>query len=145
MHITHIIIDIIRVRGYIRECGPAVVLEVDRMNLTTHARARLFARRLNSGALDLVVSFGREIHARGATIYVVGRKEIHAGRQFAIDLSELEGVHVICDREGTVLTVYRNRDLRDLKPRRGARKYRQHQRVNLSVPFSFAEHTIREG
>jgi hypothetical protein len=124
---------------------PKVVPEVDRMNLTTHARARLFARRFSEATLDMVVSFGREVHARGATIYVVGRKEIHVGHKHAIELSELEGVHVICDRQGTVLTVYRNRDLRDLKPRRGMKKYRRNQRQSFSIPFSFAERIHKEG
>jgi hypothetical protein len=105
----------------------------------------LFAGRFSAATLDIVVSFGREVHARGATIYVIGRKEIHAGHQHAIELSELDGVHVICDRQGRVLTVYRNRDLRDLKPRRGAKKYRRNQRQNLPIPFSFAEPIPKEG
>ena len=86
------------------------------MNLTGHATKRLFGRRLTPAALDLVVVFGRELHVRGATIYVVGRKEVLAGGEFDVDLTVVEGVHVVCDRSGRVLTAYRNRSLRGLKP-----------------------------
>ena len=54
---------------------------------------------------------------RGATIYAVGRKETQRYKKQGIDLSRLDGVQVVCSSTGTVQTVYRNRNFRELRPR----------------------------
>lgn len=41
------------------------------------------------------------------------------------DLRELEGMHVVCSPEGVILTVYRNHDLRGLKPSRRSHRFRR--------------------
>ena len=45
-------------------------------NLTRHAMKRMSARRLSFNAVQRAVEYGRVVHARGATIYAVGRKEV---------------------------------------------------------------------
>jgi len=89
--------------------------------LTTHARQRMGARRLPKDAVRAVLEHGRVIHVRGAAIHAIGRKEISRSRRQGIDLSPFDGVQVVCSPDGAVLTVYRNRDFRGLRPRRRRR------------------------
>ncbi len=94
-------------------------------SLTRHAWERMSGRGLSPAAIRLVLNYGRAAHIRGATIYVVGRKEVEHYRQDGIELSSVEGVQVVCTDSGSILTVYRNRDLRGLRPRsrRARRRY----------------------
>lgn len=72
----------------------------------------------------MVLCYGRLTHTRGAIIHVIGRKEVERYSRDGLDLSEAEGVHVVCSYEDAILTVYRNRDLRGLRPR--SRRTRRH-------------------
>ena len=60
---------------------------------------------------------GRVVYVRGAKIYVIGRKEVESFLRKGIELADFEGIHVVCSPEGVVLTTYRNRDFRGLRPR----------------------------
>lgn len=91
--------------------------------LTSHALARMYARRFSQGAIRAALQHGREVHGRGAVIFAIGRKEVMRARRSGIDLTGCEGIHVVCSREGTIMTVYRNHDLRDLRPRKRSRSY----------------------
>lgn len=86
-------------------------------SLTRHAWERMSGRGLSPAAIRLVLNYGRAAHIRGATIYAVGRKEVERYRQGGIELSPVEGVQVVCTDSGSILTVYRNRDFRGLRPR----------------------------
>ena len=86
-------------------------------SLTRHACERMSGRGLSPSAVRLALNYGRAAHIRGATIYAVGRKEVERFRQDGIELSLVEGVQVVCTDSGSILTVYRNRDLRGLRPR----------------------------
>lgn len=86
-------------------------------SLTRHAWERMSGRGLSPAAIRLVLNYGRTAHIRGATVCVVGRKEVERYRQEGIELSSVEGVQVVCNDSGLILTVYRNRDLRGLRPR----------------------------
>jgi hypothetical protein len=86
--------------------------------LTRHAWERMSGRGFSPETVRKVLSFGRIAHIRGATIYAVGRKEIARYTTRGVDLGGLDGVQVVCSDNGTVITVYRNRDLRGLRPRR---------------------------
>jgi hypothetical protein len=85
--------------------------------LTRHAWERMCGRGFSTAAIGLVLDYGRAMHTRGATIYVVGRKEVERHRRDGLDLSSVEGVQVVCANDDAVITVYRNRDLRGLRPR----------------------------
>lgn len=93
--------------------------------LTRHAWERMSGRGLSPSVVRAVLSYGRTVHIRGAVIYVVGRKEVERYRQDGVELSTVEGVQVVCTVSGEVLTVYRNRNLRGLRPRsrRARRRY----------------------
>jgi hypothetical protein len=91
---------------------------------TQHGRDRASARRLSPLMRQTVFDFGREVHTRGAVIYVVGNKEVTEAKAFSEDISEIEGWHIVCSRQGEIITAYRNRDLRGLRPRHRTRSDR---------------------
>ena len=86
--------------------------------LTRHAWERMSARSLPPDHVRWVLEYGRVVHTRGASIYVIGRRDVERFlREEGVDLSAVEGIQVVCSKDGTVLTAYRNRDLSGLKPR----------------------------
>ena len=89
-----------------------------KLKLTRHAWKRMCGRSLSPDMVGRVLGHGRATHIRGATIYAVGRKEVERFKQKGIDLSDVAGVQVVCDRHSqTVLTAYRNHSFRSLRPR----------------------------
>lgn len=90
--------------------------------LTRHAWERMTSRNLSSSAVQAALEYGRLAYVRGAAIYAIGRKEVERYASEGIDLTQHEGVQVVCTPQGTILTVYRNRDFRGLRPSR--RRYR---------------------
>ena len=58
----------------------------------------------------------REVCTRGALVFAIGRNEIALLAKLGHDLQHLDGVHVVTSHDdGAVLTVYRNRDLSNLR------------------------------
>ena len=94
----------------------------DDPSLTQHAKRRMSARRLSYSGVQRVVEYGRVIHAHGATIYAIGRKEVSRFGTKGIDLTTEEGVQVVCSNRGTIMTAFRNHDFRGLRPRRRRRR-----------------------
>jgi hypothetical protein len=88
------------------------------LQLTHHASLRSHQRSISLPTIDLVTTYGRKIHARGATFMVVGRKEVDRYKDKGIDLSKAQGVHVLLSTGGRVITTYRNQDLRSIRPRK---------------------------
>jgi hypothetical protein len=74
------------------------------------------ARSISGEALRSALKYGRTSWTRGARVYAIGRKEVQYYRAHGIDLARFEGIHVVESADGTVITVYRNRDLRGLRP-----------------------------
>lgn len=90
--------------------------------MTSHAWMRMTARSLSSSAIEAALAYGRVAYVRGAAIFAIGRKEVERYSTRGVDLAKHEGVQVVCTPEGTILTVYRNRDFRGLRSSR--RRYR---------------------
>lgn len=99
-----------------------------RTMLTKHAAERMRMRGVHPGALAATIAYGRLIHTRGADILAIGRKEVERYRREGIDLSRHEGLQAVLGEDGAVVTVYRNRDFRGLRPRYG-RRIRRRARV----------------
>jgi len=93
--------------------------------LTKHASMRMHARRVSNSAVLTVLRFGREVHIRGAVVYAIGRNEVKIAKSDGVDLRPEEGLHVVCSREGAILTVYRDRTLSNLRPRHRGRNFRR--------------------
>lgn len=91
--------------------------------LSRHAVRRMTHRGITSEAVELALTYGRAIYTRGAIVYAIGRKEVARVRQLdAIDLTPFEGVQVVCTTvDDHILTVYKNRDFRKLRPKLGRR------------------------
>lgn len=85
--------------------------------LTNHALARMGERDIPAHAVEAALRHGRVYHVRGAEVHVIGRKDVLRHKKIGIDLAAYEGTQVVCAPDGgVVLTVYRNRDFRDLRP-----------------------------
>ena len=77
--------------------------------MTRHALERSRTRRIPVTAIETVLTYGRYRRTRGAEIFTIGWREIQRWAERGVDLSRFEGVQVVCDHGGRVLTVYRNR------------------------------------
>lgn len=96
----------------------------DKSILTQHAGKRMLHRRIPGNAIDLVIEYGRVVFTRGAMIHAIGRNEVERYKKENVNLSECEGVQVICSMDGIVLTVYRNRNFRGLRTGLGRGRFR---------------------
>lgn len=80
-----------------------------RAQVCLHAWRRMSQRRISPADIEAVIDHGRRGHRHGALIYFVGRREVAWWRGRKVDLSGQEGIHVVVDRAGRVLTAWRNR------------------------------------
>lgn len=86
--------------------------------LTQHAWQRMSQRGISPDAVRTALEYGRSAYTRGALVFAIGKNEVRHYRRLETDLAELDGIHVVCDPAGAVLTVYRNRNLRALRKHR---------------------------
>jgi len=61
------------------------------------------------------MAYGRAVFARGAIIYAIGKQEVTHWVRQGVQLTAFEGIQVVCAQNGTVLTVFRNRNFRHLR------------------------------
>ena len=83
--------------------------------ISSHAKNQMDARSISADALRSALKYGRTAWTRGARIYAIGRREVQYHRAHGIDLARFEGIQVVESADGTVITVYRNRDFRGLR------------------------------
>lgn len=81
-----------------------------------HAWQRMQQRGIALALVEQVLRYGRAIHARGLLLRVISRKEVDYFATRGINLRAAEGVHVLVQADGSVLTTYRNQDLRAIRP-----------------------------
>lgn len=88
--------------------------------LTAHAAVRMKQRGISAQLIELVLTYGRQIEAKGVVFCVVGRKEVAHHAVLGLDLSAAQGIQVLVGPDGAVVTMYRNHDLRSItsSPRR---------------------------
>ena len=96
------------------------------LSLTNHAAIRMQQRGISRAALQAVLDFGRRIHAKGLTFYVVGRKEVALYADRGVNLANFEGLQVLVAADGAVVTTYRSRDLHAIKVQARGRLSKQH-------------------
>lgn len=83
--------------------------------LTAHAAVRMRQRGISAQLIDVVLTYGRQIEAKGVVFCVVGRKEVAHHAALGLDLSAAEGLQVLVGPGDVVVTMYRNHDLRSIK------------------------------
>jgi len=89
---------------------------VSEYHLTAHAELRMQQRGIAPQLIELVLRYGRTIYSRGLAFRVIGHKEVGRYSRDGIDLSRAEGIHVLVETDGSVITAYRNHDLRKIRP-----------------------------
>lgn len=82
-----------------------------KIELSMHSEKRMSQRGIGEDDILMVLNYGRLLHSRNAYIYVVGKKEVKEAQKEKVNLQKYEGIHVISTIDGTVLTVYRNKNL----------------------------------
>jgi hypothetical protein len=87
------------------------------LRLTDHAHRRMSQRGLSEDAITATMTYGREVRTRGAVIYAIGKKEVLRHLVNGTDLRDFEGIQVVCVSDGTILTVYKNRNFSGLRDR----------------------------
>jgi len=88
-------------------------------HLTHHARSRMGSRHIKPTDVAIVMDYGRSYYVRGAVIYVMGRREVISCRNDRMISDNIKGLQVVCAPDNdTVITVYRNNDLRPLRRKR---------------------------
>lgn len=96
----------------------------DQPAISLHAQQRMDLRGMSERDIELVLKFGRKIHSRRTVFHVIGRKEIKKYASECPELKELDGLHVLTvPDKGTVLTAYRNHDLRHIRPSKRKHKH----------------------
>ncbi|SIR51382.1 protein of unknown function [Pseudacidovorax sp. RU35E] len=83
--------------------------------LTRHASTRMQQRGITLDDVDAVLAYGRAIHARGLTFFVIGHKEVRKFAAQGVDLGAAAGLQVLVSQEGQVVTTYRSHDLHAIK------------------------------
>ena len=87
-------------------------------DLSQHAQMRMSQRSINLEQVQLVLSYGRMIHSRRARFYVIGRKEVKRLEKAELEARNLENIQIVVDeRSNRILTVYRNKDFRQVRPK----------------------------
>lgn len=83
--------------------------------LTKHACTRMQQRGIGLDAVDAALTYGRTIHAKGVTFFVIGHKEVQKFSALGIDLDAVAGIQVLVSHDGSVVTTYRSHDLHAIK------------------------------
>jgi hypothetical protein len=88
-----------------------------------HAILREEQRGISQKQIVLVYKYGRIIHSRRANYHVIGKKEIEMYRSIEPELKEMNGIQLVVSSNGILLTVYRNKDLRKIRPYKHSHKH----------------------
>ena len=107
---------------------PCDIGRITEPSLTQHACTRMQQRGIRKSDVELVLQYGRCIHARGVVFHVIGHKEVARWAALNIDLSPLAGVQVLATRDGVVVTTYRSHNLHAIQAV-PSRKSRNHRRI----------------
>ncbi len=88
-----------------------------------HAQIREKQRGISQKQVLLAYQYGRMIHSRRAVYHVIGNKEIEKYGLIEPELKEMNGIQLVMSSNGTVLTAFRNKDLRKVRPFKHCHKH----------------------
>ena len=81
-----------------------------------HALVREGQRGISKKQVMLAYKYGRVIHAKRAVYRVIGNKEIEKYGSIEKKKKNMNGIQLVMSSKGTVLTTFRNKDLRKVRP-----------------------------
>ena len=93
------------------------------MTNSQHAKVREGQRGISQKQIILAFNYGRVINARRAVYHVVGNKEIAKYGSIEPELKEMNGIQLVMSANGMVLTAFRNKDLRKVRPFKHSHKH----------------------
>lgn len=102
-------------------------------HVSKHAFSRMKSRRIDANAIEAALDYGRIVHTRGAVIHAIGRKEISKYMEHGINLEKLDGLQVVCSQDGTIITVYINRNFRGLRSSLGRKGFSKKPRISINT------------
>ena len=89
------------------------------LQLTRHAIQRMQQRGISTEQIEAVLAYGRTIEEGRVVRQMIGRNEVAEYRREGINLSAMQGVHLVLADDGSVITAFRSQDLRRYRaPRR---------------------------
>jgi hypothetical protein len=88
-----------------------------------HAQIRESQRGISHKQIVLAYQYGRVIHSRRAVYHVIGKKEIEKYGSIEPGLKKMNGIQLVMSSSGTVLTAFRNKDLRKVRPFKHSHKH----------------------
>ena len=77
--------------------------------MTKHALVRSRTRVIRLASIEAALLYGSVRRARGAEIFTVGWRDVLRWGDLGLDIARHESVQVVCASDGSVMTVYRNR------------------------------------
>lgn len=84
--------------------------------LSTHAQTRMYSRRISHEVLQTVLKRGRRLYKQGACFFFIGDRELKLSKNDPL-MQKAHGIHVLVE-DNVIVTVYRNRSVRNLhRPR----------------------------
>lgn len=89
-----------------------------------HAAVRMQQRGISLAQVESVLRYGRIVFARGLKFRVIGKNEVRHFSSLGVNLLNCQNIHVLVDPDGTVITAYKNHDLRKIRPSK--RKHAMH-------------------
>jgi hypothetical protein len=88
-----------------------------------HAQIREGQRGISKKQVLLAYQYGRVIHARRAVYHVIGNKEIEKFDSIEPELKKMNGIQLVMSKNGTVITAFKNKDLRRVRPYKHSHKH----------------------
>ena len=99
-------------------------VDYNNFGLSVHAKTRMSQRNIDMKQVHLVLQLGKVIHSRKARFYVIGRKNIGRLSHQGIDAQSLENIQVVVDdKSNLILTVYKNSNFRQIRPKQRRERY----------------------
>lgn len=87
--------------------------------MTHHAIQRMQQRGISLLQIEAVLTYGRTIQEGRVVRQMIGRNEVAQYSREGINLSAMQGVHLVLAEDGSVITVFRSQSLRRYRaPRR---------------------------
>ncbi len=88
------------------------------VRISDHAWQRMSRRGVVMDQIMFALQWGKRYHVGKALEYVVGRKVLQRAKKYGASVPKAEGLHVVVSKEDgklTVVTVYKNRDMKRVK------------------------------